>query len=201
MLGALRKLVVLVRGFDQRRNLKKLGQLNLPANSRLLANIAFAPFVDSKTITVSVGEGAFVRGDVTFSRNGSSLSVGSNTSINGATTFSIVSKVEIGNNVLISFQCLIMDNDGHSADPDIRKSDLPDLLGGRAKAWGGVKVLPVKIEDSVWIGARCIILKGVTVGQGAIVAAGSVVTKSVPPFVIVAGNPAREIGRVQRDKE
>lgn len=201
MLGGLRKLVGLARGLDQRRNLKKLGQMNLPVSSRLLANIAFAPFVDPKTITLSVGEGAFVRGDITFSKNGSSLSVGSNTSINGATTFSIVSKVEIGNNVLISFQCLIMDNDGHSADPDIRKRDLPDLLEGRAKAWEGVKVLPVKIEDSVWIGARCIILKGVTVGQGAIVAAGSVVTKSVPPFVIVAGNPAREVGRVHRDKE
>jgi galactoside O-acetyltransferase len=52
---------------------------------------------------------------------------------------------------------------------------------------------PVKIEDKVWIGFNSIILKGVTVGEGAIVGAGSVVTKDVPPYTIVAGNPARII--------
>ena len=52
---------------------------------------------------------------------------------------------------------------------------------------------PVIIESDVWIGASCIILPGVTIGEGAIVAAGSVVTKSVPPFTIVAGVPAKII--------
>jgi maltose O-acetyltransferase len=52
---------------------------------------------------------------------------------------------------------------------------------------------PVIIEDDVWIGARVIILKGVRVGRGAIIGAGAVVTKNVPPFSVVAGNPARVI--------
>lgn len=200
MLSSLRKLVGFVRGIERRRNLNRLGQLDLPNSSSVLANIAFGSFVDSKTNTLSVGSGSLVRGVVTFARNGSSLLVGNNTAINGATSFSIASGVEIGNNVLISYECMIMDHDGHSADPDIRKKDLPDLLEGCSKAWETVKILPVRIEDSAWIGARSIILKGVTVGQGAIVAAGSVVTKSVPPFVIVAGNPAREVGKVRRDE-
>lgn len=51
----------------------------------------------------------------------------------------------------------------------------------------------VIIEDDVWIGTRAIILAGVTIGRGAVVAAGAVVTKSVPPYAIVAGNPARLI--------
>ncbi len=49
------------------------------------------------------------------------------------------------------------------------------------------------IEDNVWIGAHCLILPGVRIGQGSVVAAGSVVTKSVPPLVVVGGDPARMI--------
>ncbi|PIX73806.1 acyltransferase, partial [Candidatus Roizmanbacteria bacterium CG_4_10_14_3_um_filter_33_21] len=56
---------------------------------------------------------------------------------------------------------------------------------------------PVEIEDYVFIGPRAIILPGVTIGQGAIIAAGAVVTKLVPPFTIVAGVPARVIGERQ----
>jgi maltose O-acetyltransferase len=52
----------------------------------------------------------------------------------------------------------------------------------------------VSIEDYVWLGARAVILPGVTVGRGAVVAAGSVVTKNVPPLTIVAGIPARPVG-------
>jgi maltose O-acetyltransferase len=52
---------------------------------------------------------------------------------------------------------------------------------------------PINIEDDVWIGARAIILKGVHVGRGAIIGAGAVVTKDVPPYSIIAGNPARVI--------
>ena len=55
----------------------------------------------------------------------------------------------------------------------------------------GNEDLGVVIEDDVWVGARAVILRGVRVGRGAIVAAGAVVTKSVPPYAIVAGNPAR----------
>ena len=57
-------------------------------------------------------------------------------------------------------------------------------------------VSPVVIEDYVWIGMNSIILKGVTIGKGAVVAAGSVVTKSVPPMTVVGGNPAEVIKKV-----
>ncbi len=60
-------------------------------------------------------------------------------------------------------------------------------------------VEPVEIEDYVWIGARALILPGVTLGRGSVVGAGSVVTKSVEPFTIVAGNPARKIGERSPD--
>jgi acetyltransferase-like isoleucine patch superfamily enzyme len=59
---------------------------------------------------------------------------------------------------------------------------------------------PVKINDRVWIGFNSIILKGVTIGEGGIVGAGSVVTKDVPPYTIVAGNPARVIREIPIDE-
>jgi len=59
---------------------------------------------------------------------------------------------------------------------------------------------PIVIEDQAWIGSRAIILKGVTVGQGAVIAAGAVVTKDVPPLAIVAGNPAKII-RMRKSNE
>ena len=56
-----------------------------------------------------------------------------------------------------------------------------------------IESLPVTVEDYVWIGAGAILLPGVTIGEGSVVAAGSVVTKTVPPQTVVAGNPARPI--------
>lgn len=66
------------------------------------------------------------------------------------------------------------------------------IPGGRGKIFGAGHVTqPVSIGNDVWIGANCLILPGVKIGEGAVIAGGSVVTKDVPPFTIVAGNPAR----------
>lgn len=85
-------------------------------------------------------------------------------------------KIEIGEDVAISHDVTIMDSDAHTG------------------LWDGYKkTLPIKIGNHVWIGTRAIILKGVTIGDGAVVAAGAVVTKDVPAHTIVAGIPAKVI--------
>jgi galactoside O-acetyltransferase len=68
------------------------------------------------------------------------------------------------------------------------------------KVWTHVERQPVTIESKAWIGFNVIILKGVTIGEGAIVGAGSVVTKDVPPYTIVGGNPARVIREIPPDE-
>ena len=100
-------------------------------------------------------------------------------------------RITIGNNVVVGANTAIVDTDFHLLDPEqrwLRPSD------GKTAA--------IVIEDDVFIGMNCLILKGVTLGQGSVVGAGSVVTRDVPPRVIVAGNPARfvrelELGQTQ----
>jgi len=110
--------------------------------------------------------------------------IGDHVGISGS-TISCGRFISIGNNVMIGSGCLIMDNDAHNTAPDKRKQPLSEDA-----------YKPVIIEDDVFIGTRSIILKGVTIGKGSVVGAGSVVTKSVPSYTIVGGNPAKIIGKV-----
>lgn len=112
------------------------------------------------------------------------LIIGSNTNINYQTEISVEYRVEIGNHCQIAGQTKIFDNNSHSIhygnDRKMTKDD----------------VAPVKIEDHVWVGMRSIILKGVTIGKGSVVAAGAIVTTDVPPMTVVAGNPAKVIKEI-----
>lgn len=85
-----------------------------------------------------------------------------------------------------------MDHDSHSLDWELRKNDVTDWSLGN-KDWTGVSIRPVVIRNQVWIGFGASILKGVTVGDGAVIGANAVVTRDVPPYAVVAGNPARII--------
>jgi acetyltransferase-like isoleucine patch superfamily enzyme len=105
--------------------------------------------------------------------------IGNWSTIGDRTEIHIGEQVHIGQNVRISWDCVIMDRDYHTLDGTDEKTQ------------------PVRIEDNVWIGCRSIILKGVTIGQHAVVGAGSVVTKSVEPDTIVAGNPAKVIRSIE----
>lgn len=108
--------------------------------------------------------------------------------------------IEIGEQVLISWGCTIMDSNAHSLDAAERLNDgwywqRSAQAGclGLFKDWTGVRGGPVKIDTGAWVGCNSIILGNVHIGQGAIIGAGSVVTRSVPPFTVFAGNPARFI--------
>lgn len=93
--------------------------------------------------------------------------------------------IEIGDWVLVGANTTISDTDFHPLNPDTRRAD---PAAGQHR--------PVVIEDDVFIGMNCLILKGVTIGRGSVIGAGSVVTQDVPPGVVAAGNPARIVGSV-----
>lgn len=108
------------------------------------------------------------------------LYIGENVGISGS-TISATQKIVIGDNVLIGSGCVICDSDAHPLNPSER--NCPEKTNK----------LPVIIGDNVFIGARSIVLKGVTIGENSIIGAGSVVSKSIPDNVIAAGNPCKII--------
>ncbi len=120
-----------------------------------------------------------------------SCTVGDFTLMNGALVMA-EERIEIGSHCLISWNVGIADSDFHPLAPAQRIIDAHALAPffkdrpPRPK----LRTVPVIISDNVWIGMNAIILKGVTIGENSVVAAGAVVTKSVPPNVVVAGNPA-----------
>jgi acetyltransferase-like isoleucine patch superfamily enzyme len=100
--------------------------------------------------------------------------------------------ITIGNDVNIGGDCLIMDNDAHPHDYMLRRSTYSKEVG-HEKFLKAIPTAPIQIDDDVWVGARCIILKGVHIGARSIIAAGSVVTKDIPSDVIAGGNPCKVI--------
>lgn len=109
------------------------------------------------------------------------LIIGNHVGISG-TSIACSERIEIGHHVMIGSGCLITDSDAHPVHAYERR------------AGGCAKTKPIIIGDDVFIGARAIILKGVHIGTGAVIGAGSVVTKDVLPHTIVAGNPAKPVG-------
>jgi acetyltransferase-like isoleucine patch superfamily enzyme len=116
----------------------------------------------------SIAMGVFITGN--------RITIGSNTVINRGVYLDGRAALFIGNNVNISHQTLIQTLTHDSQSPYFIAVEKP-----------------VVINDHVWIGAQALICPGVTIGEGAIVGAGAVVTKNVDPYTIVAGNPARKI--------
>lgn len=108
--------------------------------------------------------------------------------------------ISIGSYCLFARDVYISDTNEHPVDPDIRRKDLIQFLeGGKAPDRYLADSSPVVIGNDVWVGERAIILKGVQVGNGAIISAGAVVVKDVPAYAIVAGNPARVVKRLCDD--
>jgi len=141
-----------------------------------------------------IDRGSIVAGKLIFERDKAEIVIGKNTFIRASDIVSS-QKVSVGDDVLIAWGCTILDHDSHSIHWDERKNDVKDWYFGK-KDWKNVKKKPVAIKNKVWIGMNSIILKGVTVGEGSVVAAGSVVTKDIAPYTLVGGNPARFIKKI-----
>ena len=149
--------------------------------------------------SVIIGQDSLLAGVLVAESENSRLTVGNRVFVGGNSLIDCASQITIEDDVLISYQVLVMDSDNHS----LRASErIGDLKRWREQEydWSHVNSAPVVICSKAWIGARAIITKGVVIGEGGIVATGSVVTKDVLPYTIVAGNPARVIRELTPDE-
>jgi len=128
------------------------------------------------------------------------VTIGDYSLIHGA-WFICDSHIEIGDCALISWNVVFMDTYGVSLDAAERRKQLETLPFDEDRRMPrGAPAKPICIRRNVWIGFDCVVLPGVTIGEGSIVGARSVVTEDVPPFTIVAGNPARVIRPIENDE-
>lgn len=149
------------------------------------------PFNDKTKI--KIGKESKVFSSLELFNNNGKIEIGEYSYLGPDTRVSCSKSVTIGNRVLISHNVNIYDNNSHPLNSKERHEDFLFIFKNGYQQDIDLKAKPIIIEDDVWIGFNCIILKGVTIGRGAIIGAGTLITKNVPPFAIVIGNPAKII--------
>jgi acetyltransferase-like isoleucine patch superfamily enzyme len=145
---------------------------------------------------ISIGDGSFLNGQLIIERPNAKIIIGNKVFIGSGSVINSRKLISIGSHVLIASEVLIQDHNSHSLNFEDRRDDIDYTIARyrgnpiSGKKFENTKEDEIVIGDDVWIGLRSIILKGVKIGERSIVAAGSVVTRNVPPDTIVAGNPA-----------
>jgi len=172
--------------------LKKLGiRWQLKDAQKIGAEVELTgPVIIRNSGTIDIGDQVILDSNwykpiyIQLSRPEAKLTIENNAFINYGTEISLVREVLIGAYSLIGIDCLIYDTDWHSLDGLDR--DVP--------------VAPTRIGRGVWLGARVIVMKGVTIGDNTVVAANSVVTNDLPNNVLAGGSPARVIRSIERSR-
>ena len=189
----------------QRRKLRAFGsRVVIPSSARMLRGFAVRFLATPEDrIYLTVGENCFLNAAFIFEAKTGEIRVGDRCYVGANSSILCRNGVSFGSDVTIAWDVTIYDHDSHSMDWRDRaamvqlfyerygKPDCFDRLD-----WSNVRSAPIVIQDRVWIGFGATILKGVTIGEGAVVAARSVVTRDVEPYTVVAGNPARSIRKL-----
>ena len=190
----------------QHLRLRKLKpHVSVAASTRLLRRFAvrfFAPV--EERLYLSIGEHCLINATIIFESSAGSVSIGDRSYIGNDTTIISRHSVRIGKDVTMAWGITIYDHNSHSLDwrqrARVDKHFYHTYGSPMCFAeldWNGVSSKPIVIGDRVWIGFDAVILKGVTIGEGAVIAARAVVTRDVEPYTVVAGNPAVLVRRLQ----
>ena len=166
---------------------------------------------------VILGADSTIKGDSAFKRFLGALSIGNHCVMDGvqfsvgksaqitigdqcyftSTILMCELEIRIGNRVIIGWNSAIADSDFHPVDPALRIQDAMALSPAPTSIGRPpIETKPIIIADDVWIGPMVTILKGVTIGAGAFIEPGSMITRDVPPATRIGGNPALVIGTI-----
>ena len=165
---------------------------------------------DPPRVCLEIGEGSHIFSTFSLLRPDATIRVGKRSQL-GYSNFVCAESIEVGDDVLMAWSVTIMDSDNHSLYWSERKDDVErcrkDYLEtqgqdiARSHDWTNVKINKVVIKNKSWIGCNVIILKGVTIGDGAIIGAGSVVTRDVESWHIGSGNPFKTTRKIAESRE
>ena len=192
--------------YKRKKILKKYAEIGDSIDIGINLRVDNPPHHKSKLLTV--GDGCIINANFVFESGNGNVVIGDNTFIGGCTIISH-NNIIIGNFVQIAWGTYLYDHNAHSTDLRLRRNDILNeykslSIGNNDTAnkdWSIVKSRPIIVEDDVWIGMNALILSGVSIGRGSVVGAGAVVRKSVPPFCIVMGNPARVVKFIYKPEE
>lgn len=169
--------------------------LNIGSSSMLYYKSKIINLSKNKN-NITIGNHTHIKGELLVYPETGKITIGNYCFIGEDSKLWSAEHIKIGNNVLISHQVNIHDNNAHPIDFNDRKKHFEQIITVGHKPQPNLNGKEIIIEDDVWIGFNATVLKGVTIGKGAIVAACSVVTKDVPPFTMIAGNPAKIIKKL-----
>ena len=176
----------------------------IDVSTRLLRgfNISWLSEVENR-VYVKIGKESMLNAAITFEDKSGEVTIGDRCYFGSGGSIISRNKVVIGDDVTIAWNVTIYDHDSHSVNWKNRAAVVRTFYEKYGKSdcfsaidWVGVRSAPITIGNKVWIGFDGVVLKGVTIGEGAIIGAKSVVTKDVEPYTIVAGNPAKFIKKI-----
>jgi acetyltransferase-like isoleucine patch superfamily enzyme len=166
---------------------------NCGEGSKILATGRIVNLGDAKNVVL--GKWTWLAGELLVYPHGGRIEVGDHCYIGEGTRIWSLSDVKVGSRVFLSHGVNVHDNDAHSLSAAERHRHFRELVQlGAASFVENVSAGNIEICDDAWIGFNSTILKGVRVGEGAIVGACSTVTRDVAPYTVVVGNPAVPVG-------
>ncbi|MDP1801070.1 MAG: acyltransferase [Bacteroidota bacterium] len=146
---------------------------------------------------IIIGNNTHIRGELMTMNYGGKIEIGNNSYVGEGSRIWSGESIKIGSNVLISHNVNIFDTDTHEIDPIERSKGYQNLLkAGQPINKGSIKTSSIVIEDDVWVSFNVIILKGVKIGRGAVIGAGSIITTDIPEFSLVTGTPGKVVKKL-----
>lgn len=179
------KPILLIQGIKYGKGLNLSGFPVIAKNKSAQIEIGSGCHIKSSFLSNLVG---LYQRSIIVARGTGKIKIGNRVGMSGVTIYAR-GKIEIGDRCIIGGNVKILDNDFHPVDPYVRAQTPSSNFG----------VAEIIIGEGVFIGCNALILKGTHIGDGAVVGAGSVVTKDVPPYTLVAGNPAKIVKQLDKN--